>query len=131
MCFALNAHSVYTRCNHFMDIFERHIVKCQIRLFAPLRGLHRGRSASMCVCGERFNLIVSFQWALKGEKRSNIYCLDCHGLQDKHGPSIVLIITGIKLVMGGGGEEKAKELSKTSSCPDVHKILRSTNVTST
>lgn len=67
-----------------------------------------------------------FPVGIKGGKRSNIYCLNCHGLQDKHGPSIVLIITG-----DGGREEKAKELSKTSSCPDVHNIFRSTNVTST
>ncbi len=32
----LHMHDVYTCCNHFMDIFERQIVECQIRLFAVL-----------------------------------------------------------------------------------------------
>lgn len=45
---------------------ERQIVKCQIRLFAVLQGPDWGSSASPCVCGERFQLlIVPFQLALK------------------------------------------------------------------
>ena len=96
----LNAHNVYTCCNHFMDIFERQIVKCQICLFAVLQGPGRGRAASMCICGARFYFDCSFPVGIK-RKRSNIYCLGCRGRQDKHGQGIVLIITGIKLFLEG------------------------------
>ena len=97
---ALNAHNVYTCCNHFMDIFERQIVKRQICLFAVLQGPGRGRAASMCICGARFYFDCSFPVGIK-RKRSNIYCLGCRGRQDKHGQGIVLIITGIKLFLRG------------------------------
>ena len=105
--------------------FERQIVKCQIRPFAVLQGPDWGPKASIYVCRERFCFDCFYPVRVKG-KRSNIYCLDCGGLQDKHGLSIVLIITGIEL------EEKSKRtegnffLSRCVQC-----FLGSTNLTST
>ena len=81
-----------------------------------------------CVFAERdFTLIAPFPVGIKG-KRSNIYCLGCHGLQDKHGLGIVYNNYRYQTVSGG---KKAKELIKASSCPDVCSVFGSTNVTST
>lgn len=92
----LNTHSVYTCCNHFMDIFETP----DFLLVCCTSGPPTEAAQPQCVFAERdLTVIAAFSECIKGE-RSNIYCLACRNLRDKHGLGIVLIITGIKLHEG-------------------------------
>lgn len=67
-------HSVYTCCNHFMDIFERQIVKRQTRLFCPVWGR---RQRGFDVFSQRdFPLIVAVQWAFNRKVQTFIVPTD-------------------------------------------------------
>lgn len=74
VCVYMTVHSVYTCCNHFMDISERQIVKCQTRLFALLQG----RTASA-----RFAFDFFFSKKIKC-----VYCFNAHKKQKLINPGI-------------------------------------------
>lgn len=107
----LSTHTVYTCCNHFMDIFERQIVKRQICLFAVLRGAASLRSQiSLLIAAFPVRIRKKKTWG----KIKHFIVWAATACTISMDPGIELIIAGTNCVCRG-----ANKPIGTSSCPDV------------